>query len=256
MAPAETNWIRTAWHSGASPSETQEILYHLLLPVWFQWLVWSAWRRWQSPCGGDPGSHQAWCIFKCGIPVPDSRYHSSGLPVSVPPEQGYIFTVIYKISASDKSVIYIPLCFYFISWSFRLQRWERVAFTFHYASTLSEMRWPFSHPCYPFTFHYASTLSADGVKYYVSASKFTFHYASTLSWPRHFYPSQRWIYIPLCFYFIWFGGVSDVSRLYLHSIMLLLYLRLQDIDRIHLQHLHSIMLLLYRRIRNFNSIRI
>ena len=29
-------------------------------------------------------------VAKCGIPVPDSRYPSAGLPVSVPSEQGYI----------------------------------------------------------------------------------------------------------------------------------------------------------------------
>ena len=33
---------------------------------------------------------------KCGIPVPDSRYHSARLPVSVPSEQGYIWTVIFN----------------------------------------------------------------------------------------------------------------------------------------------------------------
>ena len=35
-------------------------------------------------------------VIKCGIPAPDSQYHSPGLTVSVPPEQGYIIIVIYS----------------------------------------------------------------------------------------------------------------------------------------------------------------
>ena len=42
----------------------------------------------------DPANYRS--MLKCGIPAPDSQYHSPGLTVSVPPEQGYIFIVIYR----------------------------------------------------------------------------------------------------------------------------------------------------------------
>lgn len=42
-------------------------------------------------------------VTKCGIPVPDSRYHSARLPVSVPSEQGYIWTVIFSKDLAEKN---------------------------------------------------------------------------------------------------------------------------------------------------------
>ena len=54
-----------------------------------------------------------------------------------------------------------------------------------------------------FTFHYASTLSGDDIMAKAKYTRFTFHYASTLSKARwHTSLWMRFIYIPLCFYFI------------------------------------------------------
>ena len=101
-----------------------------------------------------------------------------------------------------QSIIYIPLCFYFI-------RFERISsnhgsvFTFHYASTLSKSGCYTLYNTISFTFHYASTLSlvlllfksfrdnlhSTMLLLYLGTARriraksktFTFHYASTLS---------------------------------------------------------------------------
>ena len=110
--------------------------------------------------------------------------------------------------------IYIPLCFYFIG--------NR-------------------HPLWPgwtqFTFHYASTLSDHFQQKPIYDNTFTFHYASTLS-KRRPPPATviEPIYIPLCFYFILFDSCStSFLMIYLHSIMLLLYLTVWSLMRLELQ---------------------
>ena len=77
-------------------------------------------------------------------------------------------------------VIYIPLCFYFISdrTSYVIRS---TLFTFHYASTLSETNGAELVVTVKFTFHYASTLSCRLHSNRRGNDIFTFHYASTLS---------------------------------------------------------------------------
>ena len=120
--------------------------------------------------------------------------------------------------------IYIPLCFYFIE-PLVIQTINGVLFTFHYASTLSIYSLQSFYPSTPFTFHYASTLSYTCPTIQSLLYKFTFHYASTLSG---------------------FVFVARPFSIYLHSTMLLLYRN--DPGRVvqRCRDLHSTMLLLYR----------
>ena len=76
-------------------------------------------------------------------------------------------------------------------------------FTFHYASTLSYNTTVDKLVSDKFTFHYASTLSPADLLPTIIYISFTFHYASTLSkkW-KSGTSAWRFIYIPLCFYFI------------------------------------------------------
>ena len=78
-------------------------------------------------------------------------------------------------------------------------------------------------------------------------SAFTFHYASTLSLADADKAAlDNAIYIPLCFYFIYFfHRLSSAHPWYLHSIMLLLYHKCGCLSYEYIWHLHSIMLLLY-----------
>ena len=136
--------------------------------------------------------------------------------------------LLYRYTVSVRSYpehcIYIPLCFYFISFSTaQLCIWHK--FTFHYASTLSSPLWIICKSLFSFTFHYASTLSLSFSTPRSWYSGFTFHYASTLS-------SHRYrVYCALC--------------LHLHSTMLLLYRSLRASLAASLRYLHSTMLLLY-----------
>ena len=113
--------------------------------------------------------------------------------------------LLYLIQWSGRETkgifIYIPLCFYFISFR-RCARWGPPPFTFHYASTLSNRLASASGAVPAFTFHYASTLSSSRVGRSRREIKFTFHYASTLS-----YPAPRFC----------------IRAANLHSTMLLLY---------------------------------
>ena len=136
-----------------------------------------------------------------------------------------------------KSIIYIPLCFYFIEWT-HLHHIPEQRFTFHYASTLSGgiafdegdrvhlhstmlLLYRIHHwreqKVFWFTFHYASTLSE---------SKMTFDYNSEIYIPLCFYfirvelcPSlaSLSIYIPLCFYFIdpFFKHCAHTNAIYI-----------------------------------------
>ena len=102
-------------------------------------------------------------------------------------------------------------------------------FTFHYASTLSGQTKTRLIINTRFTFHYASTLSLCFCRGRHAWNGFTFHYASTLSISRRGYPNYQFIFT--------FHYASTLSGLvqkdqyyfsYLHSIMLLLYLYLEE----------------------------
>ena len=143
-----------------------------------------------------------------------------------------------------------------------------LAFTFHYASTLSLLSQYCLYPDLTFTFHYASTLSLQTRP--LRLRQLHLHSIMLL-----LYPWRPWstsliqiIYIPLCFYFIvwrcreesghakftfhYASTLSDVfwpitwMKFYLHSIMLLLYQLTMRQFIVFYFHLHSIMLLLYR----------
>ena len=136
--------------------------------------------------------------------------------------------LLYPLSCiiiCDANIIYIPLCFYFISSSIAAQICASASFTFHYASTLSKESWTWSHSAYNLHSTMLLLYRARIVVYVWCSIVFTFHYASTLS---HLTAITSFlfmpIYIPLCFYFIrccfryWF-----LLKLHLHSTMLLLY---------------------------------
>ena len=129
------------------------------------------------------------------------------------------------------------------------KRGDAAQFTFHYASTLSIAGIVLRVARTSFTFHYASTLSfLDSLLeilviyiyiplcfYFIISCRqhrkwlntFTFHYASTLSEEKTDNQRKYFIYIPLCFYFIQERCLQlGITSSYLHSTMLLLYLRL------------------------------
>ena len=142
------------------------------------------------------------------------------------------------------STIYIPLCFYFISFS-ATDSISGSAFTFHYASTLSNM----PH-CLLSKLHHLHSIMLllyriKGVLYkhkeqiyiplcfyfikynvvlYLSAENIYIPLCFYFIDERHGYHS-RWIhiYIPLCFYFIRETAELRQRETNLHSIMLLLY---------------------------------
>ena len=135
--------------------------------------------------------------------------------------------LLYRcISGSSVSniMIYIPLCFYFIS-PVILSRLTLYTFTFHYASTLScvgiSVDFVLVNIYIPLCFYFI-LLSAGYNVWWIS---FTFHYASTLSsLPGRESACFKLIYIPLCFYFIGYHPADLLFHLFdLHSTMLLLY---------------------------------
>ena len=126
--------------------------------------------------------------------------------------------------------IYIPLCFYFIEAAGRPS--ARMGLYLHSTMLLLyRIRAANAEGWSLFTFHYASTLSWRLFLRSGTASTFTFHYASTLSVRR-----------------------KDLLSLqtHLHSTMLLLYRPLRPSHILRIPHLHSTMLLLYpSKICNF-----
>ena len=142
-----------------------------------------------------------------------------------------IFTFHYASTLSEADppalqphiIIYIPLCFYFISeyWPYSI---ATIRFTFHYASTLSHDLWA---PAEPVSHHLHSTMlllyPAQAANEAAEAI-FTFHYASTLSNPEYY--RERIIdnlhSTMLLLYLFHFATAHDAC-LYLHSTMLLLY---------------------------------
>ena len=168
------------------------------------------------------------------------------------------------------SVIYIPLCFYFIAVVPPMSSAGSGSFTFHYASTLSHVS-VLLISCIliyiPLCFYFIWVTGYDINDY----DKFTFHYASTLSdlanrltWTMirdlHstmllLYRSLRtcecgdwnWIYIPLCFYFISRQHKMAVRYLQIYIPLCFYFiLSLSEWMRTLLMNLHSTMLLLYR----------
>ena len=112
-----------------------------------------------------------------------------------------LYPQISEDEVNELSHIYIPLCFYFI----RIEPYKHgreAAFTFHYASTLSQGLMRIRRNLSSFTFHYASTLSREVHMELTRRDGFTFHYASTLSD---------------------FKRLLRIIATYLHSTMLLLY---------------------------------
>ena len=119
------------------------------------------------------------------------------------------------------------------------------AFTFHYASTLSDRR--------PADIIVKTHLHSTMLLLYLADNaelhqvlRFTFHYASTLSGYSDEEMVYDTIYIPLCFYFIRYG-LTPCSRSSsnLHSTMLLLYQKANMDEYALKENLHSTMLLLY-----------
>ena len=139
----------------------------------------------------------------------------------------FYFIVVTSLYVSRCCHIYIPLCFYFIT-ILRRNPSEWYGFTFHYASTLSDVWITRERSMLLFTFHYASTLSRTYYRIANIGYWFTFHYASTLSDKL--------------------TGEHSL-KVNLHSTMLLLYPTVQNYTRTIQSHLHSTMLLLYPCIR-------
>ena len=97
-----------------------------------------------------------------------------------------------------------------------------------------------------FTFHYASTLSemADVVITLYQDLHSTMLLLYQLVWNIEF--ASPHIYIPLCFYFIRFHEFNfHLVKFHLHSTMLLLYLYQPSGNSRSIRNLHSTMLLLY-----------
>ena len=129
---------------------------------------------------------------------------SSVLPAAVLPALHSTMLLLYRlyrVEGDAKTYLYIPLCFYYIMYDVKGVVADMI-FTFHYASTISDICLDCLPPVSPlhstmlllyltaeawgvstdvFTFHYASTISsaenADGATSFI----FTFHYASTIS---------------------------------------------------------------------------
>ena len=152
------------------------------------------------------------------------------------------FTFHYASTLSERVAriitgfsIYIPLCFYFISFGIdgNLKRSDiYIPLCFYFIP----MRWNPALKSSPFTFHYASTLSDLAAEWAGIQTVFTFHYASTLSvsvgtlmsYITNLHSTmlllyqdvgrgvseRQDIYIPLCFYFIhminWNVTVQDL----------------------------------------------
>ena len=164
------------------------------------------------------------------------------------------------------TMIYIPLCFYFIY--FPLRHWRRfchiyIPLCFYF---IAASIWG-THSCVAFTFHYASTLSkAEPNK---ACTRADLHSIMLLLYrprptyrlctPRIYIPLCFYfiicnllqlsiffkIYIPLCFYFIRLVPQRATETMNLHSIMLLLYPKDVAEPSVFAINLHSIMLLLY-----------
>ena len=135
--------------------------------------------------------------------------------------------LLYRWSAPLKrsaQLIYIPLCFYFIS----ISGWKNPRRKINLHSTmllLYQIQTLINAAAKQFTFHYASTLSKKTQKQVCRKKRFTFHYASTLS------PGARRI---------------TKEEFDLHSTMLLLYQAVSCKSQSYHFYLHSTMLLLYQ----------
>ena len=109
----------------------------------------------------------------------------------------YIFPPLPRL----QSLLYIPLCFYYILW---VDNGQPISdhFTFHYASTIScssEGLMSLFSPLHSTMLLLYPAYNGKGAY----TNNFTFHYASTISYQVYFPLVLRiWLYIPLCFYYI------------------------------------------------------
>ena len=107
-----------------------------------------------------------------------------------------------SFSCSSFSFLYIPLCFYYIcKHLLPFLLWDAF-FTFHYASTISEMIDECAEYEAIFTFHYASTISIKQHLEY--CYKYPLHSTMLLLYriDRILFTRLDRLYIPLCFYYI------------------------------------------------------
>ena len=122
------------------------------------------------------------------------------------------------------SIIYIPLCFYFIKLWIRYPASNRQIYI-------------------PLCFYFISA-------HYIQLrrnSPFTFHYASTLSkWIRDSCGRSESIYIPLCFYFIDQPVSLRITGFYIYIPLCFYFIRDLEEWIATYYYLHSTMLLLYR----------
>ena len=167
----------------------------------------------------------------------------------------YASTISMSISSSTSFhfQIYIPLCFYYIGVLKKLGYWLMV----NLHSTML-LLYPGSSSYLSlhvqFTFHYASTISEVPTVKAVSEYLFTFHYASTISFTPAEPPKDDFtIYIPLCFYYILVLNIPQktYSKFTFHYASTISQQQLAQ-NRLN-QNLHSTMLLLYRNLHQWLS---
>ena len=135
----------------------------------------------------------------------------------------FYFIEMYGVTDNAVRKIYIPLCFYFIdnhlhhlTWDF----WIYIPLCFYFIAEgpwMTKTEESYLHSTMLLLYRWrVSSVS--------SPFQFTFHYASTLSWHTYRIASCFFIYIPLCFYFIKFKLSTSFDCIFhLHSTMLLLY---------------------------------
>ena len=126
-------------------------------------------------------------------------------------------------SGAPYSVIYIPLCFYFIGESVRVYLvlvHIYIPLCFYFIQEINRPLVQSIRIYIPLCFYFIGS----GLTQLRQQSRFTFHYASTLSCPACGRKVMgKSIYIPLCFYFITENAYVKNMIEHLHSTMLLLY---------------------------------
>ena len=140
-----------------------------------------------------------------------------------------------RVTPEYAIMIYIPLWFYFYS-NGATWRTDHAKFTFHYGSTSTQIPPPDNRTGYSFTFHYGSTSTRFLLSIVIFFSAFTFHYGSTstsfrCTSCRH----NNWIYIPLWFYFYQEQSWQFFPTFYLHSTMVLLLRKIDQLAKLPIQ---------------------
>ena len=166
------------------------------------------------------------------------------------------------------TLIYIPLCFYFIVALSQMTGYE--SYDLHSTMLLLYRRYPprLNRQYTAFTFHYASTLSA---KYNERTAMYAYLHSTMLllyhhrdqrqeNWKRNLHSTMLLLYPGICGYgFLYFSFTFHYASTlspgliffatfcpHLHSTMLLLYPRASTSICCSLVNLHSTMLLLYQ----------